>query len=209
MRKTLLALAICASSIGFASAQSIEGSNDDTSYGSWGFSGYIGNASIDSDTAFIEGVEDSAITIGLFADYRKNKWLTSVGVDVLLYDDNQEFSQVVVGDGLFNSGDVSLESSDASATFLTFATGIEKLYGEESAFYTSLQGGFSVALASERSIGNCTNCYSEDIDIDGGLFVQGGIGFVADSFKIGLQVRQYLGGDGLGNIVGLQISSKY
>lgn len=209
MRRALIALFLSAMTITNTHAQSIEGVNDDTSYGKWGFSGYVGGASIDSDTAFIEGVDEGALSFGLFVDYRKDSWITSIGVDVLSYDDNQEFSQVVVGDGLFNSGDVSTESSDATATFLTVASGYEKLFGENETFYANIQTGFSLPVISERSIDNCENCYSEDIDVDGGLFAQGSAGINTEKFSIGLQVRQYLSGDGLTNNVAIIVASRF
>jgi hypothetical protein len=183
--------------------------NDEVLPHGWEYSIHVGSASIDSETAVQEGIKDSALAIGIFADYRQNGWLSRVGLDMFIYDDNEEFEQIVEGQGVFNDGDISTESSDAQAFALSAATGYEFRFGENNASSVSLLGGFTAMVSSERSITDCTNCFSEDIDVDGGVFVAGTLSHDFESFGMGLHVRQYIGGDGLDSIIGLQIHSVF
>ena len=69
-------------------------------------------------------------------------------------------------------------------------------------------GGLSGIFFSERSISSCSNCYSEDIDIDGGLYGVLGVGHKLGYFDIGLQFHQYFTGD-LDNGFRLKLSSSF
>jgi hypothetical protein len=64
-----------------------------------------------------------------------------------MYDNNFEFEQVVEGDGPFNDGDISVESSDATGIALTAATGYEFRFGENESASASVQGGFTAMLS--------------------------------------------------------------
>lgn len=198
--KTLLStisLALCSFS---AFSQETESSVND----GWGYSANLATLSIDSDKAIEEGIEDNVISLGLYADYTQNNWITSLGMDVVFYDDNNEFSQQVVGDGLFNEGDRSTESSDAMGFLLSAASGYQWYFGEENKAALQLQGGFSAMVSSERSISNCSDCRSEDIDIDGGAFVRAKLLGTGESISYGLVLTQYVSGD-LGTAIGFQI----
>jgi len=77
--------------------------------------------------------------------------------------------------------------------------------GQENDIIFSAQGGFSAVMSSERSISYCDDCHSEDIDIDGGAFVRGGIVKNFENVAVGLQATHYLSGDGLKNNLALTI----
>lgn len=177
--------------------------------GEWGYSGYISAVSIDSDTALSQGVGDSAYSIGFSADYLKGNWLTSLGMEIIIYDDNRAFTQVVEGSGLFNDGDISTESSDANGIVAYIGTGYQWRFGENKDVAFSLQGGFSHLFASDRSIESCSNCFSEDIDVDAGAYVKATLSRSTDSFSVGVHVQQFLGGDGLTNAFGVSIGSTF
>lgn len=138
----------------------------------------------------------------------QNDWVTSLGVDIIFYDDNNEFSQDVIGDGLFNDGEHSRESSSAMGFLLSAASGYQWVFGKENKAALQLQGGFSAMLSSERSISNCSDCRSEDIDIDGGAFVRAKLLGTGSTIKYGLVLTQYVNGD-LGTAVGFQIGSDF
>lgn len=89
------------------------------------------------------------------------------------------------------------------------ATGPLWTLGEKQDTFAYLQGGVSGVFGSERSIGNCSNCFSEDIDISGGLFAKAGlVKNVSKSIALGFQLTQYLSGD-IDNSLGLVLSSRF
>lgn len=124
----------------------------------------------------------------------------------MVYDDNQEFSQTVIGDGFLNDGDISVESSSANGVLLSDATGYRWAFGEKGDVTATLQGGFGVMVASQRRIENCSNCFSEDIDIDGGAFIKASLMKKNETFDIGIFAQQYLGGDGVTNAFGIAVN---
>lgn len=177
--------------------------------GEWEFGGRFGMVNIDSDTALQQGIDDSAYLVGGFTDFVQNGWVTSAAIDIIVYDDNEEFRQLVEGDGIFNDGDRSIESSDASAGLFSVATGYQWYLGEDSKTVTRAQVGFTAVFASERSISNCSDCFSEDIDVDGGAFIKGSVERELGAFAVGVYFQQYLGGDGLSNSLGINISTGF
>ncbi len=177
--------------------------------GEWGYTAYANIVNIDSDTALAQGIDDSAYSIGISADYLQNNWITSLGAEIIVYDDNAEFTQVVEGSGVFNRGDVSTESSTANAILAYVGTGYQWSFGEEQDVALTLQGGFSHLFESTRSIDSCSNCYSEDIDVDAGAYVKASLLKSGETFRFGVHIQQFLGGDGLTNAIGLSLGSTF
>jgi hypothetical protein len=67
-----------------------------------------------------------------------------------------------------------------------------------------VNGGYGVLFA-RRTIENCSNCFTEDLDLDGGLYVEPMLLFGArDSLQFGATFRLYLGGD-LKNYIGIRV----
>jgi hypothetical protein len=176
--------------------------------GEWFFNAHVGTMSLDKDKANSQYSDSSAYVVGFNADYLTSNWITTGTVAFLVYDDYAEFSQVVEGQGWFNNGDSSVESSNASGVIFSIASGYQWTVGEEREFAARLQAGFSGLTASERGIENCSNCYSEDININGGLFLLGSIQRDVGRFSIGLFYQQYFSGD-LNNSLGISISSGF
>lgn len=192
-------------------------------YADWGMSVYGSQTSINSKTAAEQGVDDSLWLVGVSADYTKNNWITSLGIEAVFYDDQLKFTQKVEGNefiseetGLaievpvwaFEDGFSSIESSKARGTLLFVASGYQWFYGEKQNTTFRLQGGYSDFVRSERAISNCSYCYSEDIDIDAGAFIRAGLMHSGDSFSYGIHIQQYMG-DGLKTGVGITIASAF
>lgn len=209
MRKSLLTLTALALFSGNALSQEESDTVRYYSPDEWSYNIGLSTMNFDSDTALSEGIEDSAIAIVFGANYRSNSWVTSIDADFILYDDNAEFSQLVIGEGLFNDGDVSTESSEATALAVSLSSGYEWLFGQEKRASAILQGGFTGVFASERSIANCSNCGSQDIDIEGGVFIGGKLAYNMERFSIGVNLRQYVSGDGLSNSFGIVVDTKF
>ncbi|NCP63988.1 MAG: hypothetical protein GW763_01080 [Paraglaciecola sp.] len=174
----------------------------------WEFAGHVAFAALDKKVALSQGIDDYAFTVGFSVDYLQNGWVTSGKIDILVYDDNAGFTQEVEGQGVFNNGDRSTASSNATAALLSLASGYQWYLGEEQEAAVRLQAGFSVVTASERAIELCTDCYSEKIDINGGVFVSASAQRHVGSVVLGVYFQQFLSGD-INNQLGLTISSGF
>lgn len=203
LKLTSIALTL---SVAFTTLTSQASQND--SYGSWAWHANAVTISLDSEAAASQGVEDSAYSIGASASYLADGWVTSLGLDVIIYDDNETFTQTVIGDGAFNDGDRSVESSDATAGLFSVSTGYQWEFGEDNDFAVQAQGGFSFIVFSERSIAYCSDCYSEDIDLDGGAFVRASLVKSTSSVSFGVFAQQYVSGD-IDNAFGIFIGSSF
>ena len=65
-------------------------------------------------------------------------------------------------------------------------------------------------LLSERSIGSCADCYSEDIDINGGPYIQAGLSTGSDRVGVAFQYTQYFDADnGIANSLGFTVSGMF
>lgn len=154
----------------------------------------VERVSMDEEVTASQWVEPDANAIMFEAEYYLNQnWSTVVGLGYLQYDDLNGFSQLTES---IYGGDVDSSGSTASALPLVFDFGYTRFTDSNVPFYYTLRGGTTYLLASERSIENCTDCYSEDIEIDGGVFAQAGFGFnPARWLTIGLYYKSYFSGD--------------
>lgn len=164
----------------------------------------VEKVTFDERKAAYEGVDSEANAILLEGEYFFDNHLsTVVGVGYLKYDDNYKFTQTtqsVYGGGTDDSG------STASAIPLIFDVGYTRFYGDSTPVYVTVRGGLNYLLASDRGIENCVDCYSEDIELDGGVFAQLGAGInLGRSFTLGLYYKNYMSGD-MEDAVGLKLS---
>jgi len=175
-------------------------------YTGWSWSGHVDHIRIDKEAAFAQGIKDTATAVGGAAEYysSNSESTLSLGVNVLFYRDNAAFGQYVED---YWSG-VDYEESDANAFMLFAEYGPKYRFGQDNMTFVTIRGGISGILASERSISNCRNCYSEDIEIDGGVYGVIGIGQTLGSLDLGLQFQQYFSGD-LDNSLRLKLSGAF
>lgn len=198
---TLALLAMCSLS---AVAQETDVPSMAT-YTGWDFSGRVYVDQLDSEQATKEGVKDSVTTVQIAADYLTPTWKSTLWFDIALYSDERPFSQWVEGSGWSNNGDISRESSSASGVLLGAATGPQWVFGADQRNVAYVQGGFDAMVQSTREIANCSNCYSEDINIDGGALVITGVERHGENWFMGANLRHHLSGDfktGFGLTVG-------
>jgi len=177
-----------------------------TSYGNWSWSGHVDHVTIDSEAAAEAFIEDSATELGVAAEYYTNtsENTLSLGLNLLFYRDNAAFHQYVED----YWGDESYSESDATAVMLFAEYGPKYRFGQDNMSFVVVRGGISGIFASERGISNCSNCYSEDIDIDGGAYGVLGIGHTLGGIDLSLQFQQYFSGD-LDNALRLKISGAF
>ena len=153
----------------------------------------LGKASIESSKAQEEGIEDSATYLKLGFELQRSHWLFGAGFSGLFYDDNNEFKQTVQD----YAGSTSTEDSSASASNLFAEAGYR--YPVSGNIYADLFGGYEYIFSSERSIDNCSDCYSEDIEVESGLYLMPRIQYeVKNGLTLSLAYQHYLSGD-IGN----------
>lgn len=172
----------------------------------WSWSGHADHINIDKDAAEEQWIEDTAFAVGGAAEYfaSDSENTLSLGASILFYRDNAAFSQYVEDWWGYDG----YETSDANAFMLFAEYGPKYRFGQDNMSFFTVRGGVSGILASERSISNCSNCYSEDIEIDGGVYGVLGIGQTLGSIDLSLQFQQYFSGD-LNNSLRLKISGAF
>ena len=176
------------------------------SSGSWSWSGHIDHISLDDEAAWEEGIEDSATAVGLAGEYYTDtsEMTLSLGINFLFYHDNAAFAQYVED----YWGGIDYEESDANAMTLFVEYGPKYRFGQDNLSFVVIRGGASAVLFSERAISGCSNCYSEDIDINGGIYGVLGVGRTLGALDIGLQFQQYFNGD-IDNSLRFKISGAF
>lgn len=192
-------------SIAFAAAPGNTNPNN-ADYTGWSWSGHVDHVTIDSEAAAEQWINDNATAVGGAAEYYSSKSESTLvlGASVLFYRDNAEFAQYVED----YWGDVGYTESDANA-FMVFAEyGPKYRFGQDNMSFFTVRGGVSGMLYSERAISSCSNCYSEDIDIDGGVYGVLGVGQTLGSLDLSLQFQQYFSGD-LNNTIRLKLSGAF
>lgn len=200
----LLGVSLLASTASAAAPANNNPNNAD--YTGWSWSGHVDHVAIDSEAAAEQWINDSATAIGGAAEYYSSTSENTLvlGASVLLYRDNAEFAQYVED----YWGDVDYTESDATAFMLFAEYGPKYRFGQDNMSFFSVRGGVSGILASERGISNCRNCYSEDIEIDGGIYGVLGVGQTLGSLDLSLQFQQYFSGD-LDNTIRLKLSGAF
>jgi hypothetical protein len=167
----------------------------------WAWSGRLGNLNIDSELAQEQYVDDAAVMVGVAGEYYAdtNDFTLTLGVDFLSYDDKATFNQLTT-DGT--------KRSSASAMMIFAEYGPKIKFGADNSNFFIAHGGLSAVFGSERSIGYCTDCKTQDIELDGGAYGLLGIGHSFSSVEFSLQFQQYFTGD-FDNSLSLKVSSVF
>lgn len=152
-------------------------------------------------------VGDSATVVDFAGEYFFNKnFSANMGLGFLSYDDKNKFT---VPTENVSTGDRENSSSDASAMPLFVDFGYKHFFNTKNATYLAARAGFNTLILSERSVANCTNCPSQDIDISGGVYGALGAGVkFGESWGMGLLYKNYFSGD-LTYSIGLQVTFAY
>lgn len=200
------ATALILTTLSLGSTQAL--AHKQASYGGWSWSGNIEHINIDPDVAHRRDVQigESATALGIGAEYfTANEGPSfSLGLSYILYNDNNEFYQYVHDD--WNGR--SYEQSDANALMASAEIGQKIPFGWDQLNFFTARAGVNGIFASERAIANCSNCYAEDLDINGGFYGVLGVGHSFNRMDIELQFQQYFSGD-LDNSLRLKISSRF
>lgn len=172
----------------------------------WSVSGHVDHMTFDKEAAWEQGIADNATAIGFaverFQNTTENTW--SLGMNFIFYNDDDEFAQYVED----YWGYANYQESSASAISLFADYGPRYRFGADKLSFFTVRGGLTGVVYSKRGISDCRDCYSEDIDIDGGLYGLLGIGRTTGSIDWSLQFQQYLSGD-IDNVIRLKISGTF
>lgn len=206
MNRTLLKTCLIYTGLLASSAFAATPAQTNDDYTGWSWSGHLDHVTIDAQAADDQWIEDTATAIGGAAEYYStaSENTLSLGASFLFYRDNAEFSQYVQD----YWGDEDYSESDASAFMLFAEYGPKYRLGRNNMSFVTLRGGVSGVLASERGIANCSNCYSEDIEIDGGVYGVIGFGQTLGNLDLSVQFQQYFSGD-LDNSIRLKLSGAF
>ncbi len=162
----------------------------------WSLGGYVESVAINPDIAQREGVEDSAYGVTVEAGYALSEWFdVDAGLSLLMYDDNESFSQTVQS----YFGGISHEDSEASGLLYYVEAG-PRWSPADSGLVLSAKLGIA-GLDSDRSIPNCSDCYEENIDIEAGSYAQLSMAYRFESWELVMKYNSYFGDEGLDNMV--------
>ena len=151
----------------------------------------LGRISFDETTARQEGVDSSANFFRAGWEMEQSTGLiVGAGFGYYEYSDNRSFSQRTED----NFGNIENSDSDASALSLYGEVGYGKSYGK--VVNLDIIGGLEQFFSSERSIPNCSDCESQDIDINAGFYIKPRFRIVAENgFTFTLSYQNYISGD--------------
>lgn len=151
----------------------------------------------DKKAAAEQNIGDSAFSIDLFGSYYISpKMSATAGFGFVTLDDEAEFDQAVVNQ---NTGERLTASSTASA--INFYAELMYLLEPVTIASRDVQirvgPGYSGIGNADRKIENCSDCRKVDIELDGGVYVTGGVFREGwdESSSIGLSAKQYVSGD--------------
>jgi hypothetical protein len=185
-----ISIACIATSVLSQDIRVLEDSQEDRSSYEQSFYGSFGQVGFDSEVAKRQGVEDSATFLKLGYEKQKEQALYSLGLNIFFYSDQKNFDVDVVD----NFGNRSTLESSANAYSLFLEGGYSYQLNELWSFDALIGGEF--IFSSSRSVASCSDCPSDDIDIDSGFYVAPKFKVVTDNnfvFAIGYQL--YLSGD--------------
>lgn len=150
-----------------------------------GIYGSVGSVSFDAQVSTENSVDDSATYFKLGWENHQENMLWGVGLSGYSYSDNAGFT---------NNTTDGVKSSEATALNGYFEAGYK--YNINDNVNLSILAGYEHVFSSERGIGLCDGCDSEDIDISAGLYIQPRVTFITESnWYISGSYNAYLGGD--------------
>lgn len=181
-------LSFCLSSMAFAESEVTPQTNGYTTRHTFYLG--VGELNIDKQIAHNEGVGSTPTYVRLGWEGQKHNGIFAAGMSVFMYSDRESFSQ----DTRSNYGRYATEKSSAEAVNL-YGEGGYSFQATPNIYFDAV-AGYELVLQSERSIAYCSNCYSEDIDIDSGLYLTPRMKVIADNgFTFLLSYHKYLSGD--------------
>lgn len=132
----------------------------------WGVNAELIN--FDPDIAAASGISDSGFGIGVGYAGEKGLFNFNIGASFFIIDDEDEFSQRVENDW---TGDESTEDSSIDAGSIYIDGGIQLPLSESGNFVLGLNAGYRY-FDIDRGITYCSDCYSENVDIESTTYLK-------------------------------------
>lgn len=149
----------------------------------------VGYFSLEKNNASDEGIGSNATFFKLGWEGQKGSLTYALGMEGFLLSDKDSF-RVTVEDSF---GDISNESSSAEGYGVYGELGYSLAFADT--MKLDLMGGVDILWAS-RGIGNCSDCPSEDVNLDGGFYIEPRLRFINESgLNVTLGYRQYMNSD--------------
>jgi len=156
-------------------------------YTTWRLS--VDSVSLSSDAANQQAIGDGITGLGVALDFKRGQLVGGFGLFGGPVDDDNGFSQLVQD----QNGDISVADSSTSA--ISFFAEAGGSFNYEGKAYLDVVGGFQT-LSISRSISNCSDCDSVDLDVDGGLYIKPRVKVpFGDKYLGSLSYTSYLSGD--------------
>lgn len=135
------------------------------------------------------GVDDSTLGLGMAIDIKRDYLVGGFGMYIGSLDDSNGFSQTVRD----QYGNIS--EADSSVSALSFFAEIGGSYLLLNNVYGELVTGYQT-MSVDRSISDCDDCESQDIPLDGGLYVKPRIKVgIGKKYILSASYMSYLSGD--------------
>lgn len=157
----------------------------------------LGSYTLNSSAATSQKIEDSMYVINVFAEGYTGIFSYGLGINMGSPDDNDSFQVDVVD----SYGKEETASSDVSTRGFYAELGAGHHVNDN--VRLEVLGGYEI-LSGDRSIANCSDCPSQDIDLDGGLYLKPRMKFETDSdYSITVQYQLNMTGDVEGGFMAL------
>lgn len=157
----------------------------------------VGSMGLDEDEAYRQGVDDVALLFDAGYQVAIGRYLAfRVGAYAAVIDDEDPFEEYVEDDDYWfdddRYGDYRWENSDIQAWGVVLeASGRFPINN-----VLSLGGGLGYrTLSASREITFCDDCYSEDVDLEGGAYFRPYINIDAGRFDIQFSYTTFMSGD--------------
>lgn len=145
--------------------------------------------SFNSEKTTPAGVDDSTLGLGMAIDIKRGYLVGGFGMYIGSLDDSNGFSQAVRD----QYGNIS--EADSSVSALSFFAEAGGSYPLMNNVYGELVAGYQT-MSVDRSISDCNDCESQDIPLDGGLYLKPRIKVgIGKKYIVSASYMSYLSGD--------------
>ncbi len=151
----------------------------------------IGILGIDEEKAYSQGVGDEALFLDVGYELTVGKhFALNMAFSLPVIDDEDPFEELVETEGWYDGYDWEESSIEAWGLVLE----VSGIVPVNSVF--SFGGGIGYrTLTASREISFCDDCYSEDVDLDGGTYFRPYVNIETGSFNIELSYITFMSGD--------------
>ncbi|MDH5434363.1 MAG: hypothetical protein OEY19_10500 [Gammaproteobacteria bacterium] len=150
----------------------------------------FGMAHINEQKAAFEQIDNNAEAINIGVKWQHDDRISAFGISGLFFTDYNPITQTIVT----NRGNTIIKRSEADSFGLFAETGYSNLTGDGSKRLEFMVG--AEYIEAERYFLDCDRCYSEKINIKGGVYLKPGIKFyITESIMLSVEYQYYGSGD--------------